>query len=227
FGSRAAVIVSLGLAMTLLPVAVRNEIVGGGFYLTTSQFGPNFFIGNHAGADGTYRPLRYGRGAPEYERPDATELAELASGRPLTAGEVSAYWTNRALAFVESEPRAWLALMARKTSLMFNAAEISDTEDEASYADSSMVLRLLGPVSGFGILVPLALIGMIAMWRDRSRLVIVYGILAAYAGSVALFYVFARYRYPLVPLLILFAAAGLVAVPRMVEESRPRAVLLK
>src|SRR5581483_8265785 len=135
FGARAAAVVMLGTAMFLVPVAVRNEIVGGGFYLTTSQFGPNFFIGNHAGADGTYRPLRYGRGAPEYERPDATELAELASGRPLTAGEVSAYWTNRALAFVESEPRAWLALMARKTALMFNAAEISDTEDEASYAD--------------------------------------------------------------------------------------------
>jgi hypothetical protein len=30
----------------------------------------------------------------------------------------------------------------------------------------------------------------------------------AYAASVVAFYVFARYRYPLVPMLIVFAAAG-------------------
>ena len=45
-----------GLALLLLPVALRNAAVGGGFHLTTSQFGPNFFIGNNAAADGTYRP---------------------------------------------------------------------------------------------------------------------------------------------------------------------------
>src|SRR5262249_21833386 len=50
----------LGLALVLLPVAIRNYAVGGGFYLTTSQFGPNFFIGNNANADGTYMSLRFG-----------------------------------------------------------------------------------------------------------------------------------------------------------------------
>jgi hypothetical protein len=33
--------------------------------------------------------LRYGRGAPEYERQDATELAEHALGRSLTPAEVA------------------------------------------------------------------------------------------------------------------------------------------
>ena len=44
---------------------------------------------------------------------------------------------------------------------------------------------------------------------------------AAYAASVVAFYVFARYRFPLVPFLMLFAAAGLVALPDVV---RTRAV---
>src|SRR4029453_2319033 len=39
--------VSLGLGIVLLPVTMRNQIVGGEFHLTTSQFGPNFFIGNN------------------------------------------------------------------------------------------------------------------------------------------------------------------------------------
>ena len=93
-----------GLSIVLLPVAIRNYAVGGGFYLTTSQFGPNFFIGNNPNADGTYMSLRFGRGAPEYERQDATELAEHATGRTLTPSEVSSYWTDRALDFITAHP---------------------------------------------------------------------------------------------------------------------------
>ncbi len=54
-----------GLAVVLVPVAARNAYVGGGFFVTTSQFGPNFYIGNNPAADGTYQSLRFGRGAPE------------------------------------------------------------------------------------------------------------------------------------------------------------------
>ena len=79
----------------LLPVAVRNYTVGGEFHLTTSQFGPNFYIGNHAGARGLYEPLVAGRGNAEAEREDATRLAEAASGRSLSPEEVSAYWSSQ------------------------------------------------------------------------------------------------------------------------------------
>jgi hypothetical protein len=72
-----------GLAGALLPVAFRNWWVGGEFHLTTSQLGPNLYIGNHPGAPGGYEPLRPGRGSAEFERQDATELAEQALGRRL------------------------------------------------------------------------------------------------------------------------------------------------
>ena len=51
-------------------------------------------------ADGTYVSLRFGRGSPEFERLDATELAEHAVGRTLTPAEVSSYWTGRAIGFI-------------------------------------------------------------------------------------------------------------------------------
>src|SRR5947207_3030789 len=121
FGLRPAVLFALGVTLVLVPVVVRNSIAGGGFYLTTSQFGPNFFIGNHAGADGTYQSLRYGRGDPEYERQDATELAEYASHRTLTPAEVSRFWTDGALDFIKSHPGAWLKLMGCKIALLVNA----------------------------------------------------------------------------------------------------------
>ncbi|MBW8861650.1 MAG: tetratricopeptide repeat protein [Acidobacteria bacterium] len=199
-----------GLAVLLLPVAARNAYVAGGFYITTSQAGPNFYIGNNANADGTYQSLRFGRGAPEYERQDATELAERGLGRTLTPAEVSSYWIDKALDFITSEPGAWLKLTARKTALLWNATEVLDTESQETHAEYSWPLKVLGIVGHFGVLVPLALLGVVFTWPLRRRLAIVYALTLAYAASVVAFYVFARYRYPLVPMLMIFAAAGMV-----------------
>src|SRR4249920_636829 len=141
---RSAGLFLAGLAIVLLPVAARNSYVGGGFFVTTSQFGPNFYIGNNAAADGTYQSLRFGRGSPEYERQDATELAERALGTRLTPGQVSSYWTDKALDFVASRPGAWLALMGRKVVLLWNVTEMVDTESQEAHAEWSLPLRLGG-----------------------------------------------------------------------------------
>jgi tetratricopeptide (TPR) repeat protein len=209
-GMRAIGAFLLGVAIIVLPVAIRNSLVGGGFYVTTSQLGPNLYIGNNPRANGSYQSLRYGRGAPEYERQDAIELAERAAGRSLTPSEVSSYWRDQALDFMMGHPGNWVALVGRKIALLVNRTEMVDTESQESYAEWSLLLRVTALVGHFGVLVPLAVLGMVLSWPHRSRLAPLYAMLVAYAASVVVFYVFARYRYPLVPLLILFAAAGVV-----------------
>lgn len=210
-----------GLALVLTPVVARNYTVTGGFYLTTSQFGPNFYIGNNPSSDGTYMSLRPGRGAPEFERQDATELAEAARQRTLSPAEVSSYWTERALSFITDEPVRWLALMGRKTALLWNTSEMLDTESQETYEEQSPVLRVLARVGHFGVLVPLALVGFVAAWPDRRRLWPVLAFFGAYAASVVLFYVFARYRFPLVPFLLLLAAQGAVSARRVFAALAP------
>jgi tetratricopeptide (TPR) repeat protein len=207
-----------GLTIVLLPVAARNAAVGGGLFLTTAQFGPNFYIGNNPRADGTYAALREGRGDPSYERQDATELAEQALGRRLSPSEVSAFWRDRALQYIRTEPGEWLKLVGRKFMLMINATEMIDTEAQESHAEWSAPLRWGSPIGHFGVLLPLALLGIIATWHDRKRLWIVYALSAAYALSVVAFFVVARYRYPLVPFAVLFAAAGVSELPALVRE---------
>ncbi|HUR17293.1 MAG TPA: tetratricopeptide repeat protein [Candidatus Limnocylindrales bacterium] len=211
-----------GLAIVLLPVAIRNRVVGGEFQLTTSQFGPNFYIGNNESSSGVYQPLRFGHGDPRYERQDATELAQQATGRTLSGGEVSEYWTRRALDYIRTQPGDWLQLTGRKIMLVWNAAEVADTEDELTYADWSIVLRVAGWVFHFGVLAPLALLGLWATWPRRGELWLLYLLPAAYAVTLVAFAVMARYRYPLVPFLILFAAAGVTTARRLLLATRPQ-----
>jgi tetratricopeptide (TPR) repeat protein len=213
-----------GVAFVLLPVAARNKIVSGEFHLTTSQFGPNFYIGNNEHASGTYQPLRFGHGDPKYERQDAREIAEQSLGRPLTPAEVSRYWTGRTLEYIGAQPLGWLGLMGRKIMLAWNAAEVADTEDQVSYADWSVVLRVAGAVWHFGVLAPLALLGMWVAWPRRSELALLYLLPAAYFLALIAFAVMARYRYPLVPFLILFAAAGIANVGQLLRAT-PRSLV--
>jgi tetratricopeptide (TPR) repeat protein len=210
-----------GLVIVLLPVVIRNYSVGGGLYLTTSQFGSNLYIGNNARADGTYASIRAGRGAPEFERIDAKEVAEQAVGRPLTPAEVSSYWTGEVVDFITTQPGAWLRLMARKTALLVNSAEMLDTESQDSYAEWSWPLWIGGWFGHFGLLVPLAVFGLIATWPERRRLWLLHALALAYAASVVMFFVFARYRYPLVPFLLLYAAAGVWAAPAFLRAATP------
>jgi tetratricopeptide (TPR) repeat protein len=216
-----------GLALLLLPAVAHNYHAGGELYLTSWQSGQNLYIGNNPGANGSYIPLRYGRVSPEYERQDAIDLAQRAVGRPLTPREVSGYWTQQALDYITSRPLDWLRLMGRKFVLLWNAREAVDTESQYTYAEWSLPLRLTGWFTHFGILVPLAVIGGWSSWGERRRLSVFYALAATYAASVLVFYVFARYRLPIVPILMLLAARGIVAIPALARSwrsDRPPAV---
>jgi tetratricopeptide (TPR) repeat protein len=207
------------MAAVLLPVALRNWYVGGEFHLTTSQLGPNFYIGNNPSADGTYAPLRPGRGDPRFERQDATELAEMALGRELTPAQVSSFFLRSALRYIQSEPLDWMQLMTRKFSLAFNSVEVVDTVDQYTHAESSLPLRLASWVFHFGALAPLAFLGVWITWPERSRLLPLHLLFLAYTVSLLAFYVFGRYRLPLAPFLVLFAAAGLVGFRRFAKTA--------
>jgi len=203
---------ALGVAFVLAPVGARNAALGGRFLLTTAQLGPNLWIGNHPGASGRYEPLRPGRGSARYEREDARSLAEAAVGHALTPAEVSDYWRDRAVAFARESPGEWLRQLGTKWLLTWNARELPDTEGIEAYAEQSRLLRLLVWPLHFGVLAPLALVGAIAERRGWRRLWLLPAMALALAAGVALFYVFARYRYPLVPVLMPLAAAGALAL---------------
>jgi tetratricopeptide (TPR) repeat protein len=207
-----------GMLLVLIPVGLRNLAVGGEFTLTTSQFGPNFFIGNNAAADGTYGSVRKIIRETQLEGPDARRLAERAAGHELTSGQVSTYWFNQSLDYIKSRPAEWLQLLAKKWLLVWHAREIEDSDDFYIYQGYSSLLAVFGWFNHFGILAPLAALGMYLTRRQWRKLWMLYIMIGALALSVTIFYVFGRYRFPLVPLLMLFAGGGVIEAARVYKE---------
>ena len=197
-----------GAMLVIAPVTARNLHVTGEFVLVAAHGGFNFYVGNNADADGTYRSVAGVTPSSVRQQADARAVAEKAEGRPLTDGEVSSYFYGKAWEWMRSSPADALALQLRKLRYVFSADEISLNYSYTYYrVDEPTVLALM-PV-GAWLLVPLGLCGLVACARPRE-----YWLWAAfvpvYAGSVALFFVSERYRLPmLVPLCA--ASGGLIA----------------
>jgi len=214
-----------GVLATLIPVALHNAAVSGEWSLSTFQAGPNFYIGNHPGAPGYYAPLVRSHETPFFEREDAERLAEQAAGRELSAHEVSQYWMGRTWSDIAAAPIDWLRLLWRKCLLLGNRYEIGDVESLYVYRDSSMILRALRFLN-WGTLLPLSLLGMWITRRQWKTLGIIYALGVSMALAIVSFYVMARYRFPLVPLLIPLAAAALVQLYDDFRRQRIRRVVI-
>jgi Flp pilus assembly protein TadD/4-amino-4-deoxy-L-arabinose transferase-like glycosyltransferase len=212
----AAMIFTAGTALPVAPVAIRNHVVGGDLLLSTSQLGPNFYIGNRHGASGAYDPLVPGRGNVKFEREDAARLASAELGRALSAGEVSKYWLEKALDEIWADPWEWALLMARKSLLAIHTTESMDTESVAFHRSYSAQLQITSWFT-FGLLLPLAVAGVWVTRHDWRTLIVLYGIFILMLVSVIVFFVLDRYRFPVVPIALLFAA---VAVTRWREWTR-------
>lgn len=216
----------LGLSVILFSVALRNKSVAGEFVLTTSQFGPNFYMGNHHNASGMYEPLRGGRGNWKFEQQDAVALAEKELGRGLSPKEVSRYWAAKALSEIRSHPGDWIRLMGKKWLLFWNFIENSDTESQYAYEMWSVTLNFIGRFFHFGIIASLAIFGICVTGEEYRRLWLLYLFILFYSVSVTLFFIFARYRLPIVPLLIMFSAAGLVHGFLMAHRKKIRKIVI-
>jgi tetratricopeptide (TPR) repeat protein len=220
-----------GLLLVLGPVAARNTALGGAPFLTTSQLGVNFYLGNNADADGLYTPLRFGHGSFAQERQDAVEIAERERGRALPPAEVSAFWLDRAWSWIADHPVAWLRLLGRKWMLVWGAHEVPDSDEPLVYEDASLVLRATSRLS-FGVLVPLAAAGAFAglIGRRRGALgaaeLLLLALLLTSAASTAAFFVFARYRVPMIPSLVVLAVLGVVRLRALARDYPARRAAL-
>jgi tetratricopeptide (TPR) repeat protein len=219
------VVFAAALAATLAPWAIRNRVVTGELVLTTPNLGQNFAMGNHPEATGTYLPFKRGRSSGEHEQEEWVKAAEKVAGRHLSAREVSDYYFHAGLAYIKANPLAWLRLTAKKCLMMWNAYEAPDTEDYYLYQEASPLLRGLDRAFHFGVLCPAAMAGVVLTRGRFRRLWFLYAWLVLTTISVAVFVVFARYRCPVAPVLVMLASSAVVETVGTASSGRSRRLL--
>jgi tetratricopeptide (TPR) repeat protein len=207
----------LGALLLIAPVAVRNYTVGDDFVLIASQGGMNFYLGNNSRSDGVTAILPGAREDFWGGYQESIERAEAAAGRTLKASQVSRYWFRRGLGFWTQDPAGALRLTLKKIALFWGGAEIANNKDIYFVGRRIPLLGALvrpGPLYlPFGIAVPLALAGMVLAWRRResSKAGLLALFIFCYMASIVPFFVTARFRLPIVPMLLPFAAYCLIS----------------
>jgi tetratricopeptide (TPR) repeat protein len=215
----------LGVGIILTPVAFRNLKVGGNFLPSTFQGGVNFFIGNNPQATGTYQPLSPGKQVPSYERTEPIRLAEKEMGRPLEPFEVSNFWLHKSLRWAQEHPSDFLKLQFKKAGMFWSWYEWPDAVDYYYVKQTSFIYKL--PLFEFGSISLLALIGL---WFVRRRIRPFFPVLLfvlMWMASTIVFFLFSRYRLPVVPGLILIGATAVgVLLEGWKEKRRQSAIIL-
>jgi len=196
-----------GLMLVLAPNALRNYAVSGEVVLISSHGGLNFFMGNHAGADGTYQHIAGITPSIAGQAHDAQRVAEEGMGRQLSTGEASGYFYALAEDWIVEKPTEALMLLLRKTAILINKTDVALNFSYAFYAKEPTLLRFL--IVGPWLLLPLGLTGLFlpSQRSGRQGFWVWASFLPIYGLSVAVFFVSDRYRLPLlVPLCITSAA---------------------
>ncbi|HET9482174.1 MAG TPA: tetratricopeptide repeat protein [Candidatus Polarisedimenticolia bacterium] len=198
-----------GAMLVLLPVGLRNAAVGGDFVLTTSGGGEVFYIGNGPFANGAYVPPPWVRSNPRYEHEDFRRKARELTGRELSRAEASRYWWLQGAEWIAANPGRAAMLWLRKLALFWNDHELPDNYSFYTFRRFSPLLAILltfGPVAALGWA------GIVRTAGDWRRLLPLYLAAAGYMLSVLLFFNFARFRLPVVPILLVFAARGVTGL---------------
>jgi 4-amino-4-deoxy-L-arabinose transferase-like glycosyltransferase len=192
-----------GFLAVALPVAQLCYEATGDFNFL-SESGPiNLYIGNNPERDRTIM-IRPGEEWRELTRLPAVKGSSSDS-------EDRNLFTRLFLDYVRARPADFAKGLAEKSAQFVSSRELPRNEDMYAARRYSRLLSALTWKAGgfgfpFGLLLPLALVGVV---RYAKRIPVpIYGFLLLYPAAIVGVFVSGRYRMPIVPILIVPAAAG-------------------
>jgi len=235
---------TLGCCAAVLPVTVRNRIVGGEWVLLGAYGGLNVYVANNPHSDSKDGPLLVDESG---FLPDTTwdpnepwarcclnfknayRFTEAHLGRKPRRGEFSSLLAGMGFEYIGDNP-GWFARHAiRRFCWLFNAHESPSNKDLYHVLGFSRLLQALSWFH-YGWLAPLGLVGLglaLASTSNRSAgLTYLVAMLASLALPAVMFIINSRFRLPMVHVLVVFAAFGLVELVRMVRRKADRSRLI-
>lgn len=211
----ATLVFTLAFLLPLIPIARHNTRAEGSFVLLTTHGGFNFYMGNHERATGYPVRVQDFRMSARAMLEDAHRAAERAEGHTLSRAESSAWWSTRARAFWQAHPNDALKLTAYKLLLFWNRTDVDDLRMvEQSRLITGWFAAHAWP--GFFFFGCLGLIGLLRTPNAGApRIVILAGM-----TSLALYFITARYRLTLAPLLAAVGAGSIEAIGRDIRARK-------
>lgn len=195
-----------------------------------TSFGFNIFLGNNPwNAEGALIPAPGMAIKPLEEEASARAYAERQAGRPLRISQVNAVYVGLVRAYAQNSPGRFLSALAHKFYWYLHREELPDDDCYRCMADTTLLLSANPLHWGWlALLVPPALVLVVARWRWRRRVSRAELFALAYAfGLVAVtmvFFVSSRFRVSHVAAWLVVAALGLDVVVR--EWRSHRAAIL-
>lgn len=200
-----ATAVAAGFIAGIAPVAIRNAAVSGEFVPISTNGGINLYIGNNPHTEQTLRV----RPGLDWGRLVALPYRQGAK----TDTEAERYFLREVANFALQHPTEFVRGLVKKSWYALGSREIPRNEDLYAFAGHSSILRMTVWRIGsfgfpFGLIGPLAAVGVfLVAWRDRvGRFVLAFAV--AYAGSVVCFFPSSRYLAPAMPAVVILAVMG-------------------
>jgi hypothetical protein len=193
-GLRPTLLFVMGVALVVVPWAVRNYQHHGRLVIVASDGGVTFWTGNN--------PLATGEGdmAANPRLKDAN--AALRAQHPsLNEEQMEPIYYREALSWIRANPGAWLALEARKLFYLVVPIGPSYTLHSTRY--------LIASVVSYGALLSLGVFGCLRLGSKRSRTPGLWLLFASAVGVALVFFPQERFRIPVIDPTLIVCAAGL------------------
>jgi|GEM_PF-432446 len=206
-------ILIVGFVLIVLPVCFLNSKITGKFGFLPYSGGINFYIGNNRDYCKTLT-IR-----PGY---DWDRLTQMPQENGVTGPwRQQKFFYENTLKFLKKNPAAFFSLVYRKAIQLVSSREIPRNIDIYLHRKWSILLKgTVWKFSGFGfpfgLVFPLALVGLVFHWKKIPRPLILF--IVFYSLSVILVFVSSRYRLPLVPILSILASLGVFTFIRELSD---------
>ena len=193
----------IGCLAVALPVAVTSYRVTGNFSILPNSGGVNLYIGNNPDTEQSVL-IRPGIDWKKLTRQPYIEGAK-------TSKEANAYFYVKYKNYILSDPFHFINGLANKFIKFINSREIPRNINIYIFREWSPTLAfLVWKIKNFGfpfgVLLPLAVVGVLNY--RRQRIFQPYLFMVLYAAAVIMVFISSRYRIPTLPILIIFAASG-------------------
>ena len=230
---------AVGAFLMIIPVTVRNYAASGELVLISANAGINLYMGNNPRAQGLCIDEIPGVGKFEtcYDYPALISSLESEAGKDLSYSEVSSIFAGKALQYIIKNPGRFVVLSFRKMLYFLHPKAISHNKEIIPERQYSNVLRFT-PLR-FPVVFALFILGTLLLFfrkkifpeteeqsEETMHLVSLSLVLfLTYMASVIPFFISARYRAPVIPIMMVPASFAVWKTGRLFYEKKFRYAL--